>query len=849
MNWLMPALITTFISSLVVFFIFHYLYRQERYQYLAVWSASWGLYCLRYAFEILGVLWGPPSFFLILNQLTSLWAGSLLLWGTYLFSSRKLPVLWWVVSIADSLWIITAITFRFDFMVTTIPTFSIMAIANILTGISILQFRETGGLAKSIAGWSFIFWGLHKADYPFIRPFLWLAPWGFLIASAFGFISSLSVILIFFQKTKNDLQVSEEQFRRLIETAPEAVLLFDSEKNKFILANAQAENLFGCSRDELLKAGPDHFYAPIQPDGRPVLESMEENISRVLAGEELLIERIIRNASGKVFFCELRLVRLPSSEQRLILNSYLDITERKQAEDALRRSEERYRNVLESIEEGYYEVDIDGNFTFCNDAVFKMIEYSPDELLGMNFRQCTNEENAEKLFSVFNEVYRTGFPIKDFEFQVIKKDGTVGFGEVSIAILGDDSGAVIGFRGIVRDISKRKKEENEKRKLEERLQRAEKMEALGTLAGGVAHDLNNVLGVMVGYSELLRLEVSDSSPLRVGLENILSGSQRAAAIVQDLLALARRGVMDRRVINLNKVIQECQNSPELKKLILYHSRVSILLELEPDLLNISGSSVHLNKALFNLISNASEAMPQGGTITVKTSNQYLDKPIQSYDEVQEGDYVVLSVTDSGEGIAAADLERIFEPFYTKKVMGRSGTGLGLAVVWGTIKDHHGYINVKSEPVKGSTFTLYFPVTREEISAERASRPMSEYMGKGESILVVDDVEGQRDLAREMLKRLNYNVASVESGEEAVVYLKGHPVDLLVLDMIMDPGMDGLDTYKKILEINPKQKAIIVSGFSESDRVRSAQALGAGTYVKKPYVLEKLGLAIRKELES
>jgi CheY-like chemotaxis protein len=290
-----------------------------------------------------------------------------------------------------------------------------------------------------------------------------------------------------------------------------------------------------------------------------------------------------------------------------------------------------------------------------------------------------------------------------------------------------------------------------------------------------------------------------------------------------------------------------QKLPEFQSLSSYHSSIQIKIDLEPDLLNISGSSVHLGKTIFNLVSNGSEAMPKGGVLTIKTANQYLDKPIQGYDEVREGDYIVLSVSDTGEGIHAADLKRIFEPFYTKKVMGRSGTGLGLAVVWGTVKDHHGYIDVQSEEGKGSTFTLYFPVTREEVTAEHEAVSLSEYKGKGESILIVDDVKEQRNLATEMLKKLNYDVSSVASGEEAVVYLKDHPCDLLILDMIMDPGMDGLDTYKSVLEICPKQKAIIVSGFSESDRVNAAQALGAGVYVRKPYVIEKLGLAVRKEL--
>jgi len=235
-------------------------------------------------------------------------------------------------------------------------------------------------------------------------------------------------------------------------------------------------------------------------------------------------------------------------------------------------------------------------------------------------------------------------------------------------------------------------------------------------------------------------------------------------------------------------------------------------------------------------------------LTIKTANCYLDRPISGFDQVREGDYVVLSVSDTGEGIPASDVKRIFEPFYTKKVMGRSGTGLGLAVVWGTVKDHLGYINVESEEGKGTTFTLYFPVTREDATPEQVSISASEYMGNGESVLVVDDVKEQRNLANTMLKKLNYKVDTVSSGEEAVEYLKQNSVDLVVLDMIMDPGMDGLDTYHKILEIHHQQKAIIVSGFAETERVKEAQSLGAGAYVKKPYVLEKLGLAVKKELD-
>ncbi|MEE8479898.1 MAG: response regulator [Desulfobacterales bacterium] len=211
--------------------------------------------------------------------------------------------------------------------------------------------------------------------------------------------------------------------------------------------------------------------------------------------------------------------------------------------------------------------------------------------------------------------------------------------------------------------------------------------------------------------------------------------------------------------------------------------------------------------------------------------------------------MTVTVSDNGLGICKEDMDRIFEPFYTKKVMGRSGTGLGMAVVWGTVKDHKGYIEAESSEGKGTTFTLYFPVTREEIVTEKPLRSIEEYMGKGESILIVDDVEEQREIASEMLKKLGYAATTVSSGKEAVGYLKYNSSDLLVLDMIMDPGIDGLETYKRIIEIHPNQKAIIASGYSETDRVKEAQRLGAGEYIKKPYTLEKIGLAVREELEK
>ena len=519
------------------------------------------------------------------------------------------------------------------------------------------------------------------------------------------------------------------------------------------------------------------------------------------------------------------------------------------AATSLRESESRFRAIFEQAAVGVAEIEIEtGRFLRVNRQLCEIVGRTEEELLAATFRAITHPDDLQlhKEKTALLLAGKIGY--YNLEMRYLRKDGGIVWANLASSPLWKPGEAPTRNLVVVQDITERRQAEAEMRSLQERLQRAEKMEALGTLAGGVAHDLNNVLGIVVGYAELLLSEVDQSSPIRPHLLNIMTGGERAAAIVQDLLTLARRGVSNRQVLNLNKIVMDYQNLPEFETFSSYHPAVQIRTDLEPDILNISGSSVHLSKTLFNLASNAAEAMPNGGVLTIKTANRYLDKPIKGYDEVREGDYVVLSVSDTGEGIPAADLKRIFEPFYTKKVMGRSGTGLGLAVVWGTVKDHHGYINVQSEEGKGSTFTLYFPVTREEIPAESAAVSLSEYTGKGESILIVDDVQGQRDLAAEMLRSLNYNVTSAASGEEAVAYLEKHTVDLMVLDMIMDPGMDGLETYQSVLEVHPKQQAIIVSGFSESERVNAAQTLGAGAYVRKPYVIENIGLAVRKELD-
>lgn len=385
--------------------------------------------------------------------------------------------------------------------------------------------------------------------------------------------------------------------------------------------------------------------------------------------------------------------------------------------------------------------------------------------------------------------------------------------------------------------------------LQRQLNRSRKMEALGVLAGGVAHDLNNVLSAIVGYPDLILAGLPAESPQRRYVESIRDSGLKASEIVQDLLTLARRGVAQPVALNLNALVERYLASPEYITLRTNNPEVSVEVELAPDLLRIRGSAVHLQKTLMNLIINAAEAQPYGGVIRIGTENRYIDQPLQGYERVEEGDYAVLTVADKGSGIAEEDLEHIFEPFFSKKTMERSGTGLGMTVVWGTVQDHNGYINVSTAVGRGTLFELYFPATREELPQEIREAAATDYQGSGQRLLVVDDIREQREMAKTMLDQLGYRASVAASGEEALEYLARNQVDLLLLDMIMLPGLDGLETYQRALALNPQQRAIIVSGYAENERVQAAMELGARRYVKKPYTMHNLAVAVRDALQS
>jgi len=623
-----------------------------------------------------------------------------------------------------------------------------------------------------------------------------------------------------------ELKNANQRLRAIINYAPLVIWVIDQEG---ILTFSDGKGLE--------KLG----FKPGRAVGKSVFELFAENrtiidiTQRVLSGEF-----ISHTINFKDVYFEVRYQPMIDAGDHFsgAIGVAIDVTEQTAAEEALRKGEEKYRELVENINDVLFAADMEGVITYISPVVESVLGYRADDLIGKCFIEYIDQHDRTRLKTDFAKALEgIGVPR---EYRFISNTGETRWCRVSSRPISEGDGK-IGLQGVLVDITRSKR-------LEDQLQRAQKMEALGTLAGGVAHDLNNILSGIVSYPELLLMDLSDNSPLWRPLTTIKKSGENAAAIVQDLLTLARRGVAALELVNLNQIVGNCLDSPEIQSLLRLHPDISVNTSLQSDLFNVYGSCIHIFKSVSNLIANAVEAMPKGGRIEITTGNRYADKLVSGFDTVIEGEYVVLSISDSGIGIPENDRTRIFEPFYTRKVMGRSGSGLGMAVVWGTVKDHKGYIDLQSQEGQGSCFELFFPATRDQLNKSQDPQELLDFNGNGEFILIVDDMPAQREIATSILNRLGYRTQSVASGEEAIEFLRQNAVDLVVLDMIMAPGIDGYETFRKIRDIRPEQKAIIASGYSETEWVRKTQALGAGKYIKKPYTLEAIGMVIKEELQ-
>ncbi len=515
-----------------------------------------------------------------------------------------------------------------------------------------------------------------------------------------------------------------------------------------------------------------------------------------------------------------------------------EVEERKNAETKTRESENRFRKIIENITDVYFETDFVGTIVYCSPSCVDLSGYTQKELIGKNATMLYKDPQDRQL--LLDAIQQKGVA-RNLELVFKKKNGESYDVSFNANLFLDENKNPVGMHGTIREITTMKR-------IKEQMERAKKMEAIGLMAGGVAHDLNNILSGVVSYPDLLLLKVPEDSELRAPLETIRESGKRAALVVADLLTVAKSSASTRESCDLHSLIMEYLNSPEHAKTRELYPQITYRQNFLPTNPTLNCSPVHIKKCIMNLLNNAAEAIPADGTILLSTSNYSADDTFSVAHNVRRGEYVVLSILDTGAGISDHDLEHIFEPFYSRKIMGRSGTGLGLAIVWNTVKEHGGTILIESNPA-GTRFDLYFPsLTQSKGLPLHQDDPETTLQGKDEHILIVDDEVNLREIAVSILTEHGYHAVAVSSGEKAIDYLLENSVHLVVLDMLMDPGMDGRTTYEKILTLSANQKAIVASGFSESLDVKAMFKLGVGGFISKPYSVEQLCQAVRKELD-
>jgi len=515
---------------------------------------------------------------------------------------------------------------------------------------------------------------------------------------------------------------------------------------------------------------------------------------------------------------------------------------RKAADDALRQSEEKYRTIIESIEEGYFETDLEGNLTFFSNPFCKILGFSRSQLIGMNTRQYTTPETAAKMKSITEKLRQSGVPEDVTDYDVIRPDGDKILLELSLSLLKGPGGRSKGFRGVLRDVSARKKTQEEKQKLEGQLQQAQKMESIGTLAGGIAHDFNNILMGIQGNASLMLLKIDSEHPNYEKIKNIETYVQNGTTLTKQLLGFARRGKYIVKATDINEIIDKSSSLfARTKKEVRVHTN------LFKPIWTVEVDRGQLEQVLLNLYVNAWQAMPDGGDLYLKTENVVLDRSYVKPYKVEPGRYVKITISDTGVGIDKEAQKRIFEPFFTTKEMGR-GTGLGLASVYGIIKSHEGYINVYSELNQGTTFTVYLPASEKE-AAEDAEIDVVLFKGTG-TILLIDDEKMILEVGCELLKELGFKVLSAMSGQEAIDVFQNNrdKIDMIIMDMIM-PGMSGSETFDRLREIKPDVKILLSSGYSVDGQATKILRRGCDGFIQKPFNMNQLAEKIQKILPN
>lgn len=509
-----------------------------------------------------------------------------------------------------------------------------------------------------------------------------------------------------------------------------------------------------------------------------------------------------------------------------------ETTERESLENILQENEERYRSILQNIEYGYYEVDLDGNFVFFNDLMCRIFNSSKKDLAGRNLKQYLDKEKGNKIAKAFQYMLSTGLPSDTFTFEV--KNGTTSTShmELSIFLMKDRSDQATGFRGLIRDVTEQKIAAEERKQLETQFYVAQKMESIGTLAGGMAHNFNNLLMGIQGNTSLLRYTLEDTAPVSTRLDNIDKLVESGSKLTNQLLGYARKGQYELKSFSVNHLLEYVSDTFATTR-----KDIRVNHDFEDKLFSINADQSQIEQVLLNLMVNAADAMPEGGELHLKTMNRsHKDMSGKKYN-AKYGNYVMISVKDSGSGMDKQTIKRIFEPFFTTKDLS-NGTGLGLASSYGIIKGHGGYIDVESEKGHGSTFKIFLPATYKTYVENEKSEDRK-IDGSG-TILIVDDEEIVLEATAMLLREVGYSVIEAKTGHEAVEQLreKSSEIDAVILDMVM-PNMGGGETFNKIRGIEPGIKVLLSSGYGIDGNAREILNRGCDGFIQKPYNLKDL----------
>ncbi|MDZ7696909.1 MAG: PAS domain S-box protein [Deltaproteobacteria bacterium] len=649
------------------------------------------------------------------------------------------------------------------------------------------------------------------------------------------------------QKRAEDALESERAFlTTVINTIEEAIVICD-EEGRLIRFNESARRLHGLPEKPI---PPDQWawhYDLYRMDGITPLPTEEIPLFRALQGEHVQNAEIVvapRNSGPRYLVCNGRAMR--DGENRILgaVVAMHDITERKAAEAALKRSEENYRSVFDSANDALFIHDIEtGRIISVNQKMCEMYGYSKEEAAELGVEDISEGKPPYTQADALKWIHKAvdGKP-QLFEWRAKDKTGRLFWVEVNLkrAVIGGEHRLL----AIVRDIGERKRAEAERERLQARLSQAQKMESIGTLAGGIAHNFNNILMGIQGRASLMKFNRDPSHSEYEHIEGVEEYVKSAVELTRDLLGFARGGKYEVKPTNLNALIQhENEVFGRTKK------EIQIQGKYEKDLWSAEVDKGQIRQALLNLYINAWQAMPAGGELYIQTENVQLAPAETQTFGVPPGRYVKISVTDTGTGMDEATREKIFDPFFSTKDTGQ-GSGLGLASVYGIIKNHNGFINVYSEKGEGTTFTIFLPASEKDISEKFPEPPQKDIQyGKG-TILLVDDEDMVIEVAKQMLETLGYRVLIARNGREALnIYAKqNHQIDLVILDMIM-PGMGGGDVHDRMREINESVNVVLSSGYSINGQAQEIIDRGCSGFIQKPFSLNDLSIKVGKVLKE